>query len=192
MLVVAGYLVAENRALQRDVDVAAAERAMLMDRARELQKQLDEQRSADAEATGELSRLRASLAAIEQRAAGGAAARPAPTVIASFVLPAGVRGANDVATITLPPGTDVVRLHVPLEEERFATFSAVLRDATSSQIVWHDQGLRATAERNHRAVAIALPATLLPPKTYLLELTGMGAGGVSEPLSPYVFQVVIP
>jgi len=189
VLAAAGYLLSENWSLRRDVDSARTARTTLEERTRTLQQQVDEQRNADAETTRELARLRASLATIEQRANSTGAA--APTVIAAFVLPPAMRGLGDLPTVTLPPGADIVRLQLPLEDARITSVTAVLRDAVSNQIVWRSTGPYAVAGSGQkRNVAIAVPAPLLKPRTYLIELTGVRANGASEALSPYSFQVL--
>jgi hypothetical protein len=191
VLAIAGYLIVENQSLRQDVDGARVERAALDAKARELQQQLAAQRQADAETARELERLRASLATVQQRN-GGTGAAALPTVIASFVLPPATRGAGDITAITLPPGADVVRLQLPLEGTRFSVFSATLRDATTNQIVWRGGDLHPVAGRDKRTVTIAIPAGVLKPRPYLIELGGERTGGAPEPLSPYTFRVVIP
>jgi hypothetical protein len=174
-LVVVGYLAMANRLLRRDVDVARTERAALEDRARGLQQQLDAQRAAKPEST-----------------------QTTPTVIASIVLPPlsrGGTGVAGVATVTTPPDADFIRLHAPIGRARYASVTAVLRDAAANQIVWRQRGAASGATetgRESHTVAVEVPATLLRPGTYLLEITGTRAGGGSDTLGPYAFQVVLP
>jgi hypothetical protein len=190
LLIVAGVLFVQNQSLRGDVERARAERTTIEDRARGLQQQLDAQRAAaDANETA------AKQAAVKTPST-------TPTVIAAFVLPPPSRGVGNVATIAPPPGIDTIRFHAPIEGEaehdRSATFEAVLRDATSNQIVWRGAGPRAGTGRNARFVAVTLPAHLLKPRTYLLELLkssgSNGAGGDStpEPFGSYAFHVVNP
>jgi hypothetical protein len=193
VLGVAAWLVAQNSSLRRDIDTARSSRTALEQRARELEQQLDQQRSNAAQTTQELARLHDSLATLQRHAAGSGAAGQAPSpVIATFALAPGTRGGSGIPTLELPAGADVIRLQLPLEGGPASNFSATLRDATSNQIVWRGAGLHAAAGRDKRTVAIAIPASLLKPGTWLLELNGVGAGGVSEPRGPYPFQVVIP
>jgi hypothetical protein len=195
VLGIAAWLVAQNSSLRRDIDNARSERTALEQRARALQQELDQQKSTATQTTEELSRLRDSLGTLQQHAAGAgstAGGSAAATVIASFVLQPGTRGGTEIPTITLPAGADVIRLQLPLEGGHASSFTAALRDAASNQVVWRGTGLHAVTGREKRTVAITVPATLLKPGTWLLELNGAGAGGVSEPLGPYPFQVVIP
>lgn len=192
VLGIAVWLVAQNSALRRDIDTARAERTTLEDRARQLQQELDQQRSAATQTTEELSRLRDSLGTLRKEGAGRNLDNTTGGAIAAFMLQPGTRGAADIPKITLPSGVSVIRLEVPLEGGRASSFTGTLRDAASNRIAWSGEGLRPVAGRNRRTVSIPVPAALLKPGTWLLELNGKGAGGVAEPLGPYPFQVVIP
>jgi hypothetical protein len=112
----------------------------------------------------------------------------APMVIASFILPASLRGANDVTPIALPPHVDAVRLQAPLETTRFSTLDAEIRDAATNQIAWRG----ANIEPDRRTVAVTIPASVLKSRTYLLELRGpRRPGATPEPLAAHVFKVVM-
>ena len=178
--VVLGYLAFDNLSLRRDIENVRRERAAIDNLTRELQHQLEAQQSANADAAKELERLRAGA-----RTTAGSAV---PMVIASFVLPSSVRGANDITPIALPPKVDAVRLQVPLETARFSTFDADVRDAATNQIVWRGTGIAPIG----RTVAVTVPATALKSRTYLLEVRGLRPGATPEPLAPNAFRVVIP
>jgi hypothetical protein len=171
LLAVSGYLLTENQRLRRDVQGAHAERATLDAQTRALQQQLD---------------------ARQLLTDSGRGAATAPAVIASFILPPGFRGAGETPTITLPPDADQVRLTLPLGTVRVASFSAALRDASSNQIVWRGSDLHALNGRTTRTVTITIPASMLKPRTYLIELQGTRADGASATLSPYACEVVAP
>jgi hypothetical protein len=174
LLAVSGSLLIENQQLRRDVQGAHAEQATLDARTPVPQQPLD---------------------ARPPRPVGsgsGSGAATAPTVIASFMLPPGFRGGGETPTITLPPDADQVRLTLPLRTDRVASVSAALRDASSNQIVWRGSDLHAVSGRTTRTVTITVPASMLTPGTYLIELQGTRADGASATLSPYAFQVVAP
>jgi hypothetical protein len=111
-----------------------------------------------------------------------------PMVIASFILPSSLRGADAITPIALPPNVDAVRLQVPLETARFSTLDADVRDATTNQIVWRGADIKPDG----RTMAVTIPASLLKSRTYLLELRGLRPGATAEPLAPNAFKVVIP
>jgi hypothetical protein len=168
LLALAGYLFLENQALRRDVTRARAELLTSDELARRLQQRLDQLPPANVTTA-------------------------VPRVIASFVLSPGRRGAGEILTIALPPGSDVVRLQLPLEGGRFASFTASLHDARTNQVVWQSAGADLhTSAGPKPAVIVTFPAALLKPRAYLLDLQGVRADGASEPLGPYVFQVMAP
>ncbi len=182
-VLVSAWLLIDNRSLRNQVAVAHADRATIDDRARVLQQQLEDMAK-------DLARLRATPSPVPAPSPSPAI----PTVIASFVLPPSTRGASELTKITLASDVTSVRLHVPLEGDRFSTFDVALRDAASNQIVWHANGLHAANERGQRAVAVTVPANLLKTRTYLLELSGArGAGSPEpEPIGSFAFQVALP
>jgi hypothetical protein len=190
-LVAFGYLAFDNMSLRREIALAQRERAALDHVTRELQLRLESQQTANAEAAKELERLRVATAGTNNSGnssssvSGGSIV---PTVLASFLLPSPVRGANEITKITLPRKTDAVRLQLPLETTHFSTLDADVRDATTNQIVWRGTGVRPIGQ----AVAVTLPANVLKSRTYLLELRGLRPGATPEPLAPAAFQVVIP
>jgi hypothetical protein len=65
LLIAAGYLLVQNTRLRNQATAARAERTTLQQRAQELERQLDAQRSADGETAKELARVRESLAQLE-------------------------------------------------------------------------------------------------------------------------------
>jgi hypothetical protein len=185
-LLAIGGLAFMNLSLRRDIENLRAERASLDSHAQRLQaaeQRLEAQLQANAEAAKELERLRM-LPSSSSSGAGSAV----PMVIASFLLPSSVRGANDITPIALPPKVDAVQLQLPLETTRFATIDADVRDAATSQIVWRGTGIRPIG----RAVALNIPANTLKSRTYLLELRGLRPGATPEPLAPAAFRVVLP
>ena len=177
-LVALGYLAFENLSLRREMTRAQNERAVLDNLMNELQHRLDAQGQTNAEVAKELDRLRTT----------NTGPGSVPMVIASFILPSSLRGANDITPIALPPSVDAVRLQAPLETTRFSTLDADVRDATTNQIVWRGGEIKP----NGRTVAVTIPASVLKSRTYLLELRGLRPGATAEPLAPNAFRVVIP
>lgn len=167
LLAVSGYLLIENQQLRRAMQGARAEHATLEAQTRALQQQLEAQ----------------------PHPAGSGRTATAPSVIASFILPPAFRGAGETPIITLPPDADQIRLTLPLETDRIASFTAAVRDASSNQIVWRGHDLHPISGRTTRTLTIAVPASVLKPGTYLIELQGTRANGASTTLSPYAFHI---
>ncbi len=177
-LIAIGYLAFDNLSLRRAIEQAQHDRRALDAQTRTLQRELEAQQAANEEIAKQLERTRASL--------GGNTGPAVPMVIASFLLPAPVRGPNETTSIALPPNIDAVRLQVPLETARFPTVDADIRDATNNQVVWRGAGIRPIG----RTLAVAVAANVLKSRTCLLEVRGLRPGAPPELLGPYAFKVV--
>jgi hypothetical protein len=184
LIAAGGYLLLEHQALRSQLDQAQADRTALQQRERELRKQLDEQRPRD------------SLAQAGSRpddnhggARTGTASRAPKTV--AFLLLAQTRGTGRVTPIAVPPGIDRAMLQLQLEFDDFPKYRAALKDPVTNQIVWRSQDLPAISLGASRAVSASLPASLLKPQNYALELTGIPANGPAELIGSYPFSVVI-
>jgi hypothetical protein len=197
VLAAGGYVVVEERRLRGEVTDSRAARAELEERGRQLQRQLDEQRSASAATAKELARVRESLAELEGRVAqqgartGAARTGAARTGILSFTLLAATRGAGEITTIALSPGTATVRLQLDLESDDFPAYRAALRDPATDEIVWRGTNLHAISRGDVKSLSITIAAKLLKPQTYTVDLTGVPDRGAAELVSSYTFRVVI-
>ena len=187
LLIAAGYLLVQNTRLRNQATAARAERTTLQQRAQELERQLDAQRSADGETAKELARVRESLAQLE---AGKTNHQDGSTFVLSFVLPPATRGASDVAAIAIPSGTGNVRVRLGLESDDFPRYRVALKDTAGDRVVWRSTDLKATAQGASRIISITIPASALEPKTYSFELTGVPARGAAELVGSYPLRVV--
>ena len=179
MLLVAGFLLLENSRLRKQMSDAQMQQATLDQRGQELQKQLDDQRAADAEFQKEIARLRQSQTNLEQL----------KTI--ALLLPPPTRGAARVPTISVPPGTDAALLLLTLESDEFPAYRAALKDSANRQILWSSGGLEPSSLGERKAVYISFPANLLKQQNYIVELTGLPARGAPESVGSYPFRVVL-
>ena len=177
LLATSVYQLGENRRLRRDVAGVRAETAALADRGRLLQQQLDERASAPAPA-----------AAVPSRVADAATAT-GTNVIAAFVLTPAVRGADAPPAIVIPPGR--IRLLLPLESDRAPSFDAVLRDSATREVVWRGSGFHAVGTTD-AVVAVSVPADVLKPGGYMVELSSVRSRLPPAPAGSYPFKVVMP
>ncbi len=190
LLLAGGYLAVENLRLRDQMTQAHAERTTLEQRERELQQQLAEQRSSDAEAEKELARVRDRLAQLEQVAADeqrGKAEQRDLKIIA-FNLAPQTRGIGQIPTLAVPAGTDYVALTLELETDAFPAFRAALKNPATGQIVWRSGKVKAT--RKDKRVHVRVPATLLKQQNYVVELSGISASVGAEIVGNYSFRVV--
>ena len=186
LLGVAGYLLAENARLRNQIDDARQVRARLEDRERQLQTQLTDERSASAETVKELARVRESLAQPELRAPKEGSVGLG---VLSFTLRSATRGPSSVQTVTIPTEATTVKLQLPLEPDDFQRYDVALQETATNQTLWRGGGLQAISIGGVKALSVTVPARLLQPKFYTIELTGIPAGGDPQDLSSYPFRV---
>lgn len=99
-------------------------------------------------------------------------------------------GAGTVApTVAVPAGVDRVALQLHLESPDFVRYSALLKESATNRIVWRVDRLTAPASGERLMVPVDIPANLLKPGMYVLELTGYGEAGGEDVIGSYVFQV---
>ena len=177
MLFAAGYLFVENERLRTQETAARNQQAALDQRTQALERELSEQRSANSGMLKELEHLREAVAGPRVL-----------EIVAALLLPQ-TRGIGQLPTITLPQGTDQVRLRLQLESNDFPTYRVALKDPTTNLIVWHSAKLKAKSAGENEIVSMNLPASLLKQQNYTLELAGIPASGASESVSSYSFRV---
>jgi len=178
MAIAAGsYLLLERQSLRSQLDQAQADRTAL-------QRQLDEQRP-----TRSLAQA-AQPSDPNHGVAEAAKLSRAPKAVA-FLLLAQTRGIGPIASVAVPPGIDLAVLHLQLEFDDFPKYRAALKDPVTDRIVWHSQNLTPMSLGGKRAVSAGLPASLLKPQNYALELSGIPANGPAELIGSYPFRVVI-
>jgi hypothetical protein len=189
ILLAGGYLMWANLRLRAQMAHSQAERAAVEERAQELQRQLAQQRSSDAETEKELSRVRDRLAQLEEQfAAGQRGAERRDLNIIAFNLAPQTRGAGQIPALGVPAGTDYVALTLALEADDFPAYQAALRNPATGQIVWRSGWLRTIGQ--NETVRVSLRASLFNPRNYVLEVYGIPATGAADLVSSYPFRIV--
>ena len=193
VFIAAGYLTFENVRLRDQIAREQAERTALAQREQELRRQLADRLSSDAETEKELSREREQLARLEQQlAADRQRGKTEPDRrdlrVVAFNLSPQTRGIGQIATLSLPEGTDFVALALELEADEFRAYQAALRNPATGQIVWRSGRLKANDKG--KALRIRLRGSLLNPQNYILELSGFRPSGATESVSSHSFRVV--
>lgn len=192
LLVGGGYLLLENSRLRNQMNAVQAERESLQKRERELQTELANQRQADAETASELERVRERLAELERQPLNKPNdVKPEPPdqpKVATFTLAPQLRGAGQIAKVTVPAGTGVVALQLELEANDFSIYQAALKNPATGQIIWRSGKLKITG----RTIPVRLRASLLQAQNYTLELSGISANNSSDVVGSYTFKVEKP
>ena len=179
MVFASAYLFTKNEWLGRRERAAHEREAAAEQRATDLERQLGDQRSANASALKELEELRASVPVAESL-----------KTITVLLLPP-TRGVGQIPTVSVPRGTDRVTLRLQLEGDDFPGYRVALREPAVNRIVWSSPRLRAKLEGKAKAISVNLSAGLLKQQDYIVELTGVPTRGSRELLASYVFRVVV-
>jgi hypothetical protein len=193
LLVVSGTLLFQDVRLRNGLNEAQREGAALNRRAHELEQQLEDQRAAVAEAAREPERVRAMA---QQSAAARPpdrtrAASPPLTATALVLLPQ-TRAIGPIATLAVPQGADSVRFELRLESNDFPRYEVALKDPATNQVVWRSGRITAKSRDDEPSVSIVVPARVLKPQHYSLELIGHSAAGTAEAVGSYTVRIGFP
>jgi hypothetical protein len=179
MLLVAGYLLVDNAHLRRERNDARAQQLSIGQRARDLEKQLSEQRAASAE--------------IQRNLAPGGNSAPDLTRLKtlSLILPPPTRGMAAMKVVTIHPGTDLVILTLTLESADFPSYRVTLKDPLTGKAVFRSPELEPGPLGDQYAVSAGLTAELLKQQNYIAEVVGLSRGNGSHAVGDYPFRVVL-
>lgn len=191
LLVASGALLFQEGRLRNGLSEAQTRSAALDQRTRELEQQLANQRTANAETERELARVRESMAALAQESA---AARPrdrsgVPSLTTALVLLPQTRAVGPIASLTVPEGADRVSFELRLESNEFPRYEVALKDPATNEVVWRSSRLTSSLRGNDPAVTVSVPASVLKPQHYSLELSGRRAAGASEVVGSYTVRI---
>jgi hypothetical protein len=196
-LVGVGWMIVELSRLRSQLSDAQAARLVQEQREKELQAMLERQRTAGSAMEKDLERAREEKErierqmALERARAGSKSSSSANLDIVAIKLAAAARGAGQGATITVPSGTDYVILQVELEPDDYPGYNAVLLTQQGKKPAgWKRERLKSKALGEARVIDIVIPAGLLKPQEYIMEVTGISNTGVAEGERGYPFRVV--
>jgi len=114
----------------------------------------------------------------------------APAVFAFTLNVFSLRSETEAAAsrITLPAGTNALRLRLPLAKNDFPRYQISLRDGGSREI-FKSRKLKATVSANDVAIFVNIPANQLTEGDYLLTLEGISGSGEIEPAGKKQFKI---
>ena len=108
----------------------------------------------------------------------------------AIVLSPQLRGAGPLTAIAIHPGSLQADFQLELEPGDFAEYRARLRIPAREPDHLAKRRIEAASRGEIRFVPLRLPAAVLKPRNYTLELSGITAIGSPELLSSYSFTVV--
>jgi hypothetical protein len=138
----------------------------------------------------------ASAALEEQRRAAAAAAqaltdardaRPLATI--ALVLQPQTRGVGPTPIVSVGTGARSVALDLEIQVAGPASYQAALKDPATNRIVWRSTPVRPRGERPAPVVPVGVPADLLKPQHYALDLFELHPGATPEFVATYAFAV---
>ena len=190
MLLAVSLLFINNLQLRNRMSQANADREQLLQHERDLQAKLDQVHASDAKVATELAQVQKSLAELQHASSNrNPRSSLAPLGVLAFTLSPQLRGAAQIPGLSLPPGTTRVDLHLDLESNDYPRYQVALKSLGTDQIVWHSGELKTETKGQRSAVLVSVPAALLKPETYQLELTGSPSSGEHEFVSSYTFRI---
>jgi len=172
MFLIAGYLLVQNAHLRREISDGRAQYQSVDQRARNLESQLKQQRTDDAQAqkpaTADVSQLK----------------------VVSLLLPPPSRGLSSLKTVTVQPHTDLVVLLLTLESADFSKYRVTLKDPATNRELWRSTELEPASAGEKNVVSVNFPANLLRQQNYIAEVAGLRHGG-TEIIGDYPFHAVL-
>ena len=108
----------------------------------------------------------------------------------AVVLPPPTRAVAAIPAVAVPAGVDRVGFELQLEAHDFPGYRVGLKDPATKQILWRSDWIAPRSSADHVSVFVVVPANLLGPQHYSLDLAGRGAGGGAEVIGSYTVRVV--
>jgi hypothetical protein len=109
-------------------------------------------------------------------------------VFAVTLTPGLVREGGQVTRVSIPNGTDTVRLQLSVPNAEYQSYSVSL--ATSERAdVWRADGLKTATGAGENLLPVDIPAGVLGRDDYILRVRGKRTDGASEDVSRYTFRV---
>jgi hypothetical protein len=144
---------------------------------------------------------RAAEAARQPTDAGASASSPStsalpgdrrPERIVAMVLLPPTRSVAPVPTLTVPADADRVRFELQLESNDFPRYRVELKNPATRRVHWRSDWILPSSAADQTSVAVLVPANLLGPQHYSLDLTGRDRGGREEVIGTYTVRIERP
>jgi hypothetical protein len=193
VIVVCGVLLFQAVRPRNELRLATSENG-----AGEVQRQRTREPAAGAATAGELERARSSAPAPASFPSPPAVGSPDGKraalqggIVAVVLLPP-TRAAAPIPTLAIPAGADRVRFELRLESNDFPSYRVGLKNPANNQILWRSDWVVPRPAADQVAVSVVIPANLLGPQHYSLDLTGRGADARAEVIGSYTVRIVQP
>ncbi len=193
-IVVSGVLLFRVLPLQREFTLATSESGAVADRTREVERPAG-QPTAGVEPTQEPEGDRAATGSASTASTSGSPndsqAAPPGRIVAVVLLPP-TRALAPIPTLAIPAGADRVAFELRLESNDFPRYRVGLKNPANNQILWRSDWISPKSSDDQPSLSVMVPARLLGPQHYSLDLTGRGDDGRNEVIGSYTVQIVQP
>ncbi len=201
LLLAGGWLFTEMQRLRGQMNAAQTEQATLQQRERELQSQIEQQRTTNTKTVEqlneELQRTQQQLEQLKQQQelAAQQAKAQAPVSLPNLLhveLTPQTRGIGKTVELAIPANTDYAVLQLTTPEDDFQSYQAELLTQADEKLRWKSGKLKARTSGTSRVIDLSVRAKSLPPGSYVVKLNGIAANGQAEEIRKYSFKVVKP
>ncbi len=121
----------------------------------------------------------------------GKRAAPPEQIVAVVLLPP-TRAVAPIPTLAIPSDADRTGFELRLESNDFSRYQVGLKNPATNNILWRSDWIPARVSGDQASVFVVVPANLLGPQRYALELTGRGADGRLEIMGSYTVRIAEP
>ena len=186
LVLVSAWLFVEARRMRGELAQTQAALAGQEQRERELQKQVDDERTRADELAAELERRR--------NQSSSPTTTPSESTIPAFVtflINVGSSRGGDIGhpgTLLIPAGTTEAKLQISLKEQNYSTYAAVLQAVGGGEI-FSRQNIKPSTNKSGATFTLNVPASRLSTGDYLLTLKGTTDRGDVEDASKSLFRV---
>jgi hypothetical protein len=112
-----------------------------------------------------------------------------PLSVFAFTLAPQLRGGAALPELELPQATTRVDFRLELETNDFPRYRVALKSLKSEKPLWQSSALSPVTKGANGALLVKVPAQLLSPGRYQLEVMGAQQNAASEFAGSYAFQV---
>jgi hypothetical protein len=200
-VLLATWLATQNSQLKKQVEQLQAQQTPLPATTPDLKAQLDSERRRNEQLSAELLQKQELLAeesrklqlAREQQQQQ----QPTPTRspasqsgVAAFVAltlsPGAIRDSGEWKKVSISPATRELRIQLDLPEGGYRSYRAVVRTVEGRE-VFSSPRLRT---RNEKSLPLNIPARLLSPDDYEIQLSGVNSSAETQDIGSYYFRVL--
>jgi hypothetical protein len=180
------WLVFKARRTGEELAQTQAQQAAQEQRERQLQQQLVKERTRNQELTAELEQARAAMAQIGPTPPETSA----PAFVSLLLFASGIREAEtgSAPTLTVPRGTQQVRLQLNLKDNSYPRYQVELR-AIGGKEIYSRRNLTPQTTKTGASFVFSLPAAKFSSGDYLLTLKGVARDGEVEDVSKSLFRL---